>query len=973
MWSQPGRDVRIRLLGEVGAVTDRGEPLDVGPAKCQAVLAALALSAGTSVPVWRLVDVVWGEAPPRTADRTLHSYLTRLRKSLGAGSIVRSGAAYRLDVPPGSVDVLRFQQRLDEGDLDAALAEWTGLPLAGLTVPGLAATVDGLVERWLGAVEADLERRVETNAPAAIGALTELTASYPFREGLWALLMTALYRAGRQADALAAYRTARQHLAENLGVEPGPRLRELESLVLSQDERLATGVREPVQTGLRAPRPRAADGVPGNLPRRLGRLIGRDEDLKALGDALATWPVVTLVGPGGIGKTRLALTAACQVVAGDGAWLIDLAEIASPAGVPRAVAGPLGIKESPGRPLGQSIVTALRSRELLLVLDNCEHVIDAVAALAQAIAEGCPQVQLLATSREGLGLDPGLERLMPVAPLAAGPGAELFSERAEAVSASFDPRASRGDVEEICRRLDGVPLAIELAAARTASLAPADLLRRLGDHLRLLVGGRRTGAERHRTLRATIQWSYDLLSPAEQLLFSRLSIFVGPFDLAAAETVAADPATAAADVDDLLGNLVARSMVVAEPGPFGQRFRLLETMRQFAAEHLAATGGTGEVAQRHARWCLDRVTHIQRLLAGPAEIEGVARLGELAPSHRAAFEWACAGGDLHLAHALVRPVVTELVLRSRGELGDWVERILAMTGPDDTELVVFGLTWAAQRYKIGQDPAAWERLARRYGEPDHPLIRHARASVYQDWAAVGRSAPVAMAELRRRGDRDLAEQLELDVAAPLVFAGQFEQGDALIETLAGRYRSQGPPTLLHLSLMLFGFSARLQGKHELAERLFGEAVAVAVPEGTQSPDKSVAARAAFQRGETSRACRILGSHIDELLDAGNMQAICVTCAEFVNMMAAMDQLGPAARMLHHLDKAAPYWAGLVTESRSKITEGLRDAPDQPGDLGLDDRQALEYMRLVLRQLTHAQPAEGLPAEDLPAEGQPAPG
>jgi predicted ATPase/DNA-binding SARP family transcriptional activator len=946
--STGARQVRIRLLGEVGAESDRGDRMDVGPAKCQAVLAALALSAGTPVPVWRLVDVVWGEDPPRTAERTLQSYLTRLRKSLGPGSVVRTGAAYRLDVPADCVDALRFQRLLDAGDAEAALAEWTGLPLTGLSVPGLAATVDGLVERWLGAVEADLERRVEAGATSAIGPLTELTASYPFREGLWALLMTALYRAGRQADALAAYRTARQHLADQLGVEPGPRLRELEALVLGHDERLGTGLKE---TG-----PRAGDDARGNLPRRQGRLIGRDEDLKALGDALATWPVVTLVGPGGIGKTRLALAAARQVVADDGAWLIDLAEIASPAGVPRAVAGPLGIKESPGRPLGQAIVTALRSRQLLLVLDNCEHVIDAVAGLAQAIAEGCPDVQVLATSREGLGLDPGLERLMVVAPLEpSGPGAELFSERAEAVSASFDPQASRQDVEEICRRLDGVPLAIELAAARTASLAPADLLRRLGDHLRLLVGGRRTGAERHRTLRATIGWSYDLLSPAERLLFSRLSIFVGPFDLAAAETVAADAATGAADVDDLLGNLVARSMVVAEPGPFGRRFRLLETMRQFAAEQLAGSGGTGAVAQRHARWCLDRVTHIGLLLAGPGEIEGVARLGELAPNHRAAFEWACASGDRHLAHALVRPVVAEVVLRSRGELGDWVERILAMTTPDDTELVVFGLSWAAQRYKMGQEPDAWERLARRYGEPDDPRIRHARAAVYQDWAAVGRSAPAAIAELRGRGDDDLAEQMELDGAAPLVFAGQFEQGDARIEALASRYRAHGPPTLLHLSLALLGFSARLQGKHERAEQLFGEAVAVVVPEGTQSPDKSVEARAVFRRGETSRACRILGAHIDELLDAGNIMAICVTCAEFVNMMAALDRLEDAARMLHHLDKTAPYWAGLVAEARRKVAAGVPGGLAQASDLDLDDRQALEYMRRVLRQLAHGQP------------------
>jgi predicted ATPase len=698
---------------------------------------------------------------------------------------------------------------------------------------------------------------------------------------------------------------------------------------------------------------RTEDAGRGNLPWRLGRLIGRDDDLKIIGDALVTCPVVTLVGPGGIGKTRLALAAARRIVADDGAWLIDLAEIGSPGDVPRAVAGPLGIKEGQGRPLEESIVVALRPRQLLLVLDNCEHVIDGVAGLAQAIAEGCPDVQVLATSREGLGLDHGLERLIAVAPLEpTGPGAELFSERASAVSATFDPDASRPDVAEICRRLDGVPLAIELAAARTASLTPADLLRRLNDQLRLLVGGRRASAERHRTLRATIGWSYDLLSSPEQLLFGRLSIFVGPFGLAAAETVAADGALSAADVGDLLGDLVARSMLVAESGPFGQRFRLLETIRQFAAERLAQAGGTGVVALRHARWCADRAAHIQQLLAGPAEVEGAARLDELWPNLRAAFEWACASNDRRLAYALVRPIVVEILRRSRGELGDWVERILAMTTPSDTELVVFGLTWAAQRDKLSQDPDAWERLAARYGEPDNPLIRHARASVYQDWAALGAAAPAAMAELRQRGENDLAEQFELDAAAPLVFAGQFEQGDALIATLAGRYRGHGPPTLLHLSLMLLGYSATLQGRHDRAEQLFSEAVAVEVPERTQSPNRSLEARAFFRRGDRVRAFRILGSFIDELLDTGNIQAICVTCVEFVNMMAALDRLVDAARMLHHLDKTAPYWATLVADARAKVA--TLHSPSQAGEPDLDDHQALEYMRRVLRQLASGQ-------------------
>ena len=247
-----GLMVQICLLGGVSAATDDGDPVDIGPAKCQAVLAALALSAGSAVPVSRLVDLVWGESAPRTAEKSLQSYIARLRKSLGPDAIVRTGSAYRLDLASDQVDVLRFQGHLDAGHIDAALAEWTGTPLAGLDTAGLAATTDGLVEKWLGAVETNLERLVETDAAAAIGSLTELTANHPFREGLWALLMTALYRMGRQAEALAAYRNAREYLVEQLGVEPGPRLRELEALILDHDDQLS----------VRAPRIGTSTGIP---------------------------------------------------------------------------------------------------------------------------------------------------------------------------------------------------------------------------------------------------------------------------------------------------------------------------------------------------------------------------------------------------------------------------------------------------------------------------------------------------------------------------------------------------------------------------------------------------------------------------------------------------------------------------------------------------------------------------------------
>ena len=228
----------IRLLGGVGASTDRGDLVDIGPAKCQTVLAALALAAGSAVPVPRLIDLVWGEQPPRTAEKTLQSYVVRLRRGLGAATIIRVGAAYRLDLASESIDVVRFRRQLASGDTEAALAEWTGTPLAGLEGHGLTATVDALVEQWLAAVEIDLERRLDTDPASIVSRLIELTATHPFRENLWSLLMTALYRVGRQADALKTYRDARHQLIEELGVEPGPRPRELEALILGQDEQL---------------------------------------------------------------------------------------------------------------------------------------------------------------------------------------------------------------------------------------------------------------------------------------------------------------------------------------------------------------------------------------------------------------------------------------------------------------------------------------------------------------------------------------------------------------------------------------------------------------------------------------------------------------------------------------------------------------------------------------------------------------
>ncbi len=373
-------EIRIRLLGDVSAAVG-GEPVSLGPPKCQALLAALALAPDTTVPVARLVSLVWGESPPRTAEKTLQTYVARLRKELGYHRIERVGAGYRLAVPRDCVDVERFQRRLESGDLDGALAEWSGDPLAALDVPAMTPVIDSIREQWVGARESWLAGQLDTDPASTISDLTELTAAHPFREGLWRLLITALYRAGRQADALATYRRARAQLVTELGVEPGPALREVERSILTQQDPIGGGPGTTDPATMTGPRPDRTDGATneaaadpstgrGNLPRRLVPLIGRQHDLALVDSALRSAPMVTLVGPGGIGKTALALAAARRI-ADDAAtvpWLVDLATVVSNREVPRAVADVLQVSESAPGDVTDSVVRTLTERRALIVI-----------------------------------------------------------------------------------------------------------------------------------------------------------------------------------------------------------------------------------------------------------------------------------------------------------------------------------------------------------------------------------------------------------------------------------------------------------------------------------------------------------------------------------------------------------------------------------------------------------------------------
>ena len=346
-------------------------------------------------------------------------------------------------------------------------------------------------------------------------------------------------------------------------------------------------------------RPLRTASIVGNLHRPPTSFVGREGMTERLGSELARSRLVTLTGPGGVGKTRMAVETAWSSAGEypDGAWLCELAPVADPDSVALAVASILALRLQEGLDAVDAVADGLAQRQLLLVLDNCEHVLGAAADLAEAILARAPRVTVLATSREPLTV--AGERVWPVPPLDASVGGvQLFVDRAMAADGRFDPAANGDAMEEICSRLDGIPFAIELAAARVRALTPGDLAARLGDRFRLLSGGRRHGLGRHQTLRATVDWSYQLLDPAEQLLFDRLAVMAGSFDLAAAEAIGSDD-VGAEEVLDLLASLVDKSMIVAHTGGRHTRYQLLETLRQFGEEHLLASGELARCRSRH--------------------------------------------------------------------------------------------------------------------------------------------------------------------------------------------------------------------------------------------------------------------------------------------------------------------------------------------------------------------------------------
>ncbi|MFE3454259.1 BTAD domain-containing putative transcriptional regulator [Nonomuraea sp. NPDC059194] len=684
--------MRIEVLGPVRVYADDGAPIDVGGAMVRALLARLALSGGEMVSVDSLVAGLWGEHPRGGTVNALHGLVHRLRRALGgAGTVETAAGGYRLHVRAMDVDAHRFEELAKRGDrelaagavqraaslLGEALALWRGDALADVLDTPFAGTAGARLEELrVAAAEDRFEAELRLGRHDEILAdMAALAAGHPLRERLAGLRMRALYAAGRQSDALVLFEEVRGTLADELGIDPSAELRKTHLAVVRGE------------IALPEPRQAAPEAAPGRLPAHLTSFVGRADEVRLLAGLLESSRLVTVVGPGGVGKTRLAVEVVRRHRAHrrDRVWLVPLAGVNTPDGLPEAVLGTLSTAD--GRPSGtpwDRVVSLLAGGEGVLVLDNCEQIAGPAAEFAQQLLERRPNLTILATSREPLEvMGETLCRLGPLdlPPAHADPvrarasaAVRLFLDRAAAVSPGFAvDESTAGPVVDIVRRLDGLPLALELAAARLRTMSADQVARRLDDRFRLLSTGNRAAQPRQQTLHAVIEWSWDLLADHERTLARRISIFPARTGLAAVEAVCSDETLPADEVMYVLESLVDKSIVERA----GDGYRMLESIRTHAADKLRLAGEWEFMLGRLTRHFADLAEEHEPLLRSGKQVESLrlfdAEYDNLVFALRAAID----GGDAETAARLLGSLYWLMdTLRFDGRADAYVARVL---------------------------------------------------------------------------------------------------------------------------------------------------------------------------------------------------------------------------------------------------------------------------------------------------------
>ncbi len=848
--------LRFGLLGPTVIVGEEGD-IPVRGVLRRRLLIRLLLSTNLPVSPDRLREDLWDGLAPPSAESTLKSHISLLRRALGAERLIHRDGGYVLTVAPDEFDVTLFEQDasrglslLRAGDIDragdvlaAALAHWRGPAIADAAdAPWAQPEAVRLDEFRAVVMEGWLEARLALGQANEIIADAEIAvAEHPLREGPWASLITALYRCGRQADALRSYQRLRQVLAEELGINPSPQLVALEAAILRQDPAIAPPLR---------PGHRAADRRTNNLPRELTSFIPRPTELADITGLLEKSALVTLTGAGGTGKTRLALRAAWQAVDSyDQVWLCELAPLQSSAQLAPDLAASMGCAEQPEVDLLRTVEDHLADGRSLVVIDNCEHLLGPVAALVTRLLRSVSSLRILTTSRAPLGVEgevtyrvpslaiPDEDVILPVDDLLAYESVTLFAERA----ASHRPGYQLGPDDcraatTICVRLDGIPLALELAAARTRSMSINDIADRLDDCFEILSGGPRAASARQQTLKACIDWSYDLLTPEARLALVRLAVFVGGFDLPAAELVLTTEGSASSIVD-MVSSLADQSLLQVDPNGQSARYQMLETVRQYGLARLSELGAEQEAEARaaHAAYCLQLVEEAAPHFVDGSHLAWRMRLDAEDENLRTAF--ATLAAKPSSTEALRFGAAASRWWNTRGLYGQEVELLeIALDHPDlGVPPLVRGQALSAAGYLLfrrGETARAERRLV------EALEISYAAASSALRADSLRTMAWIA----ERRGQHDEAARLAADAVEAAIDSGERHliarahdvRGAALQHRDAAGARVEYAEALWHSRATKDGMAqvtalnnlAILEleaGDYRAAERLFGEA------------------------------------------------------------------------------------------------------------------------------------------------------